>query len=220
MDDVLAVSASAAQGAAPAASAAFVLDDFSSPAPAVTLSVAGASSLPITPAGGAYARSVSYQSFNAPDAHGAEFRVGNGKFLYVPGAGSAGETDIRYLRDSGPDAGGVPLDLSPYTHVRLDFGLAGDSLNLNALFTNLAPPEGTNYYASAGVNYTWTLGVHSAFIRIDQLFKFDRSRVDGFTLVVDRSGSGASRFALDRIVFTSHGPGHPRPARPGRRPER
>ncbi len=192
----------------------FVLDDFSSPSPPVTIVDVAGLGLGYTTADGPYFRALTYKEFGGPGGTGARFRIGGGDFRYDPGPGTSGETDIRYLADGGPVGGAGSLDLTPYNYVRLDFAAAASVLNLNFSFYTGTPFVGTKtYYTNAGVNYTFEPTKTSTYIPIGPLKStFNFGNVNGLSLFIDRSGAGTASFDLRRISFVTTLPPVPEPS--------
>ena len=215
-------------GPGPAHAVSLVLDDFSSPEPAVTGTPAGTGAQFFERTFGTFAgvgsqvREANYNLFSDPLSSGVDTRIGSGSAGIDAGAGAHGEYLFRYgafTRPDGPDLGGplMGLDLTAFNAFRAEFGaVAQGTLNLNVVLYTSAPylqPDDTPlYYLQSGINFGPDTpgGPMVADLFLNHLNPhaapfapyFNFSQVDGIVFLIDRSGgSEGNAYTLDTLLF-------------------
>ena len=215
-------------GAGPAHAVALVLDDFSSPEPAVTGTPTGTGAQFFERTFGTFAgvssqvREVNYNLFSDPLSSGVDTRLGSGSAGIDAGAGAHGEYLFRYgafTRPDDPNIGGplMGLDLTAFNTFRAEFSAVEQgTLNLNVVLYTSAPymlPDNTPlYYLQSGINFgpDTAGGPMVADLFLNHLNPhaapyapyFNFSQVDGIVFLIDRSGgSEGNAYTLDTLLF-------------------
>lgn len=201
-----AIAATFAAATAAQAAATFVIDDYTNPTVANIYAAAGVATVANATEPGPPVRSVFADSYINPLNGVTTVTSGSGLVTLASPPGARAEVLLGYGAFAGASQS---VDTTPYNFIRLNFARATDELNLNVLFYSASPTGPNNYYLLSAINANPAAANNpfTVYIPISSLPGFNRADVNGFLLLIDRSGSsfGAS-WALDSFALTSNIP--------------
>lgn len=156
-------------------------------------------------------REATYNVYTNPQRSPAALSLGRGQAGIAAGIGALGELVITYgayTRPNRPDEGGplLNLDLSKHHAVELVFRGVEDALNLNVELYTSAPLDAKNpvYYTLASLNAAPSAPGEPLVVRLPYNAGdgFNYGRVDGVTVLIDRSGSAKQNaYTLSEVRF-------------------